>query len=73
VIVSGWGGCDRAEMNGERSTIVAEDKEKNKCKNAACSCTVQEGQKYCSASCEGTGDTIEIDCDCSHPECKGNF
>lgn len=52
---------------------MAEDKEKRVCKNAACSCSVPEGQKYCSASCEGTGDTIEIDCDCSHPECKSNF
>ena len=51
---------------------MADDKEK-KCKNPACSCPPQPDGKYCSASCEGTGDTIEIDCDCGHPECTGNF
>jgi hypothetical protein len=44
-----------------------------KCKNPPCTCKPQEGGKYCSASCEGTGDTIELDCDCSHEECQGNF
>jgi hypothetical protein len=52
---------------------MADQKEAKICKNAPCSCPVPEGQKYCSASCEGTGDTIELDCDCSHPECAGNF
>ena len=52
---------------------MAEDEEGQTCKNDACSCTVPKGQKYCGASCEGSGSTIEIDCDCSHPECKGNF
>ena len=28
----------------------------NKCKNPSCTCTAQPGGKYCSASCEGTGD-----------------
>jgi hypothetical protein len=52
---------------------MAEEKETRECKNPTCSCTVPKGQKYCSASCEGTGQTIELDCDCSHAECKGNF
>lgn len=47
--------------------------EKEKCQNAPCSCKPQAGDKYCSASCEGVGDTVEIDCDCGHPECSGNF
>ena len=47
--------------------------EENKCKNPACSCPAQPEGKYCSASCEGAGGTIEIDCDCGHPECSGNF
>ena len=50
---------------------MADDKET--CKNPACSCPPQPDGKYCSASCEGTGSTIEIDCDCGHPECTGNF
>ena len=49
------------------------DEDKDKCQNAACSCPQPEDGKYCSASCEGTGKTIEIDCDCSHPACSGNF
>lgn len=52
---------------------MADEKKAKTCKNAACSCTVPEGEKYCSASCAGSGATIEIDCDCSHPECSGNF
>ena len=47
--------------------------EKDKCKNPVCSCPPQPDGKYCSASCEGAGDTIELDCDCGHPECSGNF
>ncbi len=43
------------------------------CKNPVCGCPPQEGGKYCSASCEGTGDTIELDCDCGHDGCSGNF
>jgi hypothetical protein len=44
-----------------------------KCKNPVCSCPPQPGGKYCSASCEGAGKTIELDCDCGHKECTGNF
>lgn len=47
--------------------------DENKCKNAACSCPPQDEGNYCSASCEGTGKTIEIDCDCGHETCQGNF
>lgn len=47
--------------------------DENTCKNPSCTCVPQPGDKYCSASCEGAGDTIEIDCDCGHPECGGNF
>jgi hypothetical protein len=46
--------------------------EKVTCKNPVCGCAPNDG-KYCSASCEGTGDTIEIDCDCGHEACSGNF
>src|SRR5213080_2854028 len=42
--------------------VMAEEKT---CKNPCCSCPQPEDGKYCSASCEGTGDTIELDCDCS--------
>lgn len=49
------------------------DDNANKCKNPACSCPAQPDGKYCSASCEGAGQTIEIDCDCGHETCSGNF
>ena len=47
--------------------------DESKCKNPPCTCPQPPDGKYCSASCEGTGDTIELDCDCSHEECQGNF
>ena len=34
--------------------------DKNKCKNPSCTCPAQPGGKYCSASCEGAGNTIEL-------------
>ncbi len=50
------------------------DEKKNVCRNEPCSCPVPDGQKYCSASCEGKGSgIIELDCDCGHPDCSGNF
>lgn len=52
---------------------MADDDKTKTCKNASCSCPATEGTKYCSASCEGTGSTIELDCDCGHKECEGNF
>lgn len=47
--------------------------DENKCKNPPCTCVCPEGEKYCSASCEGAGKMIELDCDCSHEQCQGNF
>jgi hypothetical protein len=47
--------------------------DENKCKNVTCSCPATEGTKYCGPSCEGKGDTIELDCDCGHEDCQGNF
>lgn len=52
---------------------MADDDKKETCRNPACTCPPQPGGKYCSASCEGAGKTIEIDCDCGHPTCGGNF
>jgi hypothetical protein len=49
------------------------DDEKETCKNPVCGCAPPPDGKYCSASCEGAGKTIEIDCDCGHPECTGDF
>lgn len=51
---------------------MADDNEKQ-CENPSCTCPAQPGGKYCSASCEGSGSTIELDCDCGHEACGGNF
>lgn len=45
----------------------------NQCKNPSCTCPAQPDGKYCSASCEGSGSMIELDCDCGHEACGGNF
>jgi hypothetical protein len=52
---------------------MADEKEQRICKNPPCSCPATEGSKFCGPSCQGTGDTIEIDCDCGHEACSGNF
>ena len=49
------------------------DETNKTCKNAPCSCPVPNDQKFCSTACEGTGETIELDCDCGHDACAGNF
>ena len=50
---------------------MAEDRET--CQNPPCSCPALPDGKYCSASCEGKGSTVELDCDCGHEACDGNF
>ncbi|HVF43471.1 MAG TPA: hypothetical protein VM936_10695 [Pyrinomonadaceae bacterium] len=45
----------------------------NQCKNAPCTCPVEKGEKFCSVHCQSTGNTIQIDCDCGHETCKGDF
>ena len=65
-------GC-RYSINLNRRAKEEIMADEQKCKNPPCTCKPQPGGKYCSASCEGTGDTIELDCDCSHEECQGNF
>jgi hypothetical protein len=57
------------------------EEQQNQCQNPPCTCPPQPDGKYCSASCEGaanpgwwgTHGTIEIDCDCGHEACQGNF
>jgi len=43
------------------------------CTNAPCSCPVEKKNEYCGVSCQSTGQTTQIDCDCGHPDCKGDF
>lgn len=51
---------------------MAADQDKT-CKNPPCSCAAPSDNDYCSVSCEGKGDVIELDCECGHPECSGDF
>ena len=58
----------------ENSMADKDDKKDEKiCKNPPCGCPATQGSKYCGPSCEGTGSFIELDCDCGHEECTGNF
>jgi len=46
-------------------------KEPKKCAHVSCSCNVSDGEKYCSAACEGAKDVTELACQCGHTNCKG--
>jgi hypothetical protein len=52
---------------------MADEKEVKTCGQAACNCPTEAGEKYCSASCEGSGQTIQLDCDCGHDACGSDF
>jgi hypothetical protein len=46
--------------------------EPKKCAHTSCSCTVPEGQKYCSQMCEDSKGFMTLKCDCKHPSCSGS-
>src|SRR5580704_9270479 len=46
-------------------------KEPKKCAHSSCSCTVPDGEKYCSAACEGAKNVTELSCQCGHAGCRG--
>ncbi|MGB8507461.1 MAG: hypothetical protein WCD76_03570 [Pyrinomonadaceae bacterium] len=50
-----------------------DDKKGRTCKNAPCSCAVPDNEKFCSVQCASTQHNIQIDCDCGHADCKGDF
>ncbi len=52
---------------------MADEKSVKKCENPVCTCPALPNSDYCSASCEGIGDIIEIDCECGHEACEGNI
>lgn len=52
---------------------MADERNDNTCANAPCSCAVEGGEKYCSVSCQSTANTTQIDCDCGHQNCAGDF
>jgi hypothetical protein len=49
------------------------DRDANTCKNAPCTCPVDKGEKYCSVHCDSTAGHTQIDCDCGHDTCGGDF
>lgn len=44
--------------------------DKDKCAHPSCKCMARDGSKYCSAFCEGAGNTPDITCGCGHPACS---
>lgn len=40
-----------------------------KCAHPSCSCEPASGSEYCSQYCEDARDTLEISCNCGHPDC----
>jgi hypothetical protein len=58
-------------QHNKETQVMADDQKK--CANASCSCPADEGEKYCSAYCEGKAGTTTIDCDCGCPTCENNL
>jgi hypothetical protein len=46
--------------------------ETKKCGNPPCDCVPNDGEKYCSAYCEGAGEGTDVVCHCGHAECEGD-
>ena len=40
-----------------------------KCAHVQCGCPVGEGEKYCSAYCQDSGNLDELPCNCGHRGC----
>ena len=51
------------------SKEVAKMTKSKKCANPACTCVPSDGEKYCSAHCEGIGKGFEVMCRCGHSDC----
>jgi hypothetical protein len=48
---------------------MAGEEKKNQCAHPSCGCLVEKGKKYCSDYCHDAGRTMELSCNCRHPEC----
>jgi hypothetical protein len=59
-------------MADETASDVAV-KDKNACRNPPCTCPVEKGEKFCSVHCQSTEHNVQIDCDCGHDTCRGDF
>jgi hypothetical protein len=45
------------------------EEQKKKCAHPSCSCLVEKGKKYCSDYCHDARGTMELSCNCRHPQC----
>jgi hypothetical protein len=45
------------------------DQQTKKCAHPACNCPVDKGQKYCGDYCHDARRTLELSCNCRHPQC----
>ncbi|HYE14115.1 MAG TPA: hypothetical protein VD968_06715 [Pyrinomonadaceae bacterium] len=52
---------------------MADERNDKVCANPPCSCPVEGGERYCSVHCQSTENTVQIDCDCGHQGCSGDF
>jgi hypothetical protein len=52
---------------------MADERNENQCGNPPCTCPVEKGEKFCSVHCQSTENTVQIDCDCGHGSCHGDF
>ena len=52
---------------------MADEKKQKMCAHPGCTCPADEDSNYCSAYCQGVGDTAEIDCNCGCPTCDSNL
>jgi hypothetical protein len=52
---------------------MADERKENQCANPPCTCPTEKGEKFCSVHCQSTENTVQIDCDCGHGSCQGDF
>jgi metallothionein len=48
---------------------IMADQQTKKCAHPACNCKVDKGKKYCGDYCHDAGHTLELSCNCRHPQC----
>ncbi len=47
---------------------MAQEQQK-KCAHPSCNCIVEKGKKFCSDYCHDARGTMELSCNCRHPQC----
>ncbi|HEX5707643.1 MAG TPA: hypothetical protein VFX96_10130 [Pyrinomonadaceae bacterium] len=57
----------RLTSTSKETNTMADDTKR--CAHPGCNCPPDDDEKYCSAYCEGAGDTADINCRCGCPTC----